>query len=338
MNNLHSLYAIEDVPSYCKDCSILQKKKATYCVDDYQHLKRGDVLFLSDSIKYRFGKSSAFSKEEQGIISEVFPGETYQMAASVKCPSVREADMSPSNREACRNYLQATIDTVKPILVFACGNLAMKMLLKKSGITTKRGKSYEYTTEKEHTCTVVPIFHPYSVVKEPRHRLLFETDIRNAYEKYILEKKSKSTFLYETLLSVAEVEMLEYRFRDSNDTIAVDIETTGLNFLTDNIQTIAISSKEGNWVIPLDHKDSPFKKGSPHYALVWATLRKILENPNNKKVFHNAKFDLKFLINHGIYTKNVWDTKIMHHLLDENLPKSLMDLVKLYFPSELESL
>ena len=71
---------------------------------------------------------------------------------------------------------------------------------------------------------------------------------------------------------------------------------------------------------------------------MWVILRQILENPKSRKVFHNAKFDLKFLINYGIYPKNVWDTKIMHHLLDENLPKSLMDLVKLYFPTELESL
>jgi len=332
------MYAAEEVQSFCKDCSILEKKKPVYCVLDYAGLGPADVLFLSDSIKHRFGKSSAFSKEERELISEFFPGETYQIAASVKCPSVKEADMSPSNMEACRNYLQATIDKIKPRLVYVCGNLAMKMLIKKSGITNKRGKSYDYTTDEGHSCIVVPIFHPYSVVKEPRHRLLFETDIRNAYEKYILEKKNKGNFSYETLVSVAEVEMLEYRLQQSNDTIAVDIETTGLNFLTDSIQTIAISSPEGNWVIPLDHKDSPFVKGTTSYPFVWKALRKILENPRNKKVFHNAKFDLKFLINHGIYTKNVWDTKIMHHLLDENLPKSLMDLVKLYFPTELESL
>jgi ribonuclease D len=88
----------------------------------------------------------------------------------------------------------------------------------------------------------------------------------------------------------------------------------------------------------LDHKDSPFRTGETHALLVWALLKNILENPKNKKVFHNAKFDLKFLINYGIHTKNVWDTKIMHHLLDENMPKSLMDLTKLYFANELENL
>ena len=67
-------------------------------------------------------------------------------------------------------------------------------------------------------------------------------------------------------------------------------------------------------------------------------IRNILENTKNKKVFHNAKFDLKFLINHGISPKNVWDTKIMHHLINENVPKGLMDLVKIYFPEELENL
>ena len=338
MNNLRSLYATEESNPLCGECSILQKNKPEYCILDYEYLGTSDVLFLSDSITYMFGKSSAFSKPEVELISEFYPGETFQTAASVKCPSVKEADMTPDNMVACRNHLEATINKVKPRLVFVCGNLAMKMLIKKSGITSKRGKSYEYSIDDGHSCIVVPIFNPYSVVKEPRHRLLFETDIRNAYEKYVLGKKSKGNFSYETLLSVAEVEMLEYRLQQSNDTIAVDIETTGLNFLTDRIQTIAISSKEGNWVIPLDHKDSPFIKGTTSYPFIWKALRKILENPHNKKVFHNAKFDLKFLINHGIYTKNVWDTKIMHHLLDENLPKSLMDLVKLYFPTELESL
>jgi len=176
------------------------------------------------------------------------------------------------------------------------------------------------------------------VVKEPRHKLLFETDLRNAYEKYVLGKTHEGKLEYQVITEITAAEALGEMLKDSEETLAVDIETTGLNFLTDSIQTIAISSRETNWVIPLDHKDSPFKKGSCFYRGVWSNLRKILENPRNKKVFHNAKFDLKFLINHGIYTKNVWDTKIMHHLLDENLPKSLMDLVKLYFPTELESL
>mgnify|MGYP003113513366 CR=1 FL=1 len=338
MSNLHSLYALDEANDFCKGCSILQKKKPVYCVEDYLHLRTSDVLFLSDSIKHRFGSSYSFSKQETSLLEEFYPGDTFQVAAAVKCPSVKEVDMSPTNMEACRNFLQATIDKVKPRLVYVCGNLAMKMLIKKSGITSKRGKSYEFTTASGHSTIVVPIFHPYSVVKEPRHRILFETDIRNAYEKYVLGKTHEGKLEYKVLTDLDDVVLLSEELRDTDETLAMDIETTGLNFLTDIIQTIAISSRETNWVIPLDHKDSPFRKGEPDYAKVWILLRRILENPRNKKVFHNAKFDLKFLMSYGIHTKNVWDTKIMHHFLDENLPKGLMDLVKLYFPTELESL
>ena len=84
--------------------------------------------------------------------------------------------------------------------------------------------------------------------------------------------------------------------------------------------------EEMTYVIPLDHKDSPFKEGEPDRDRVWVLLRAILENPKNKKVFHNAKFDLKFLIGMTLISTNVWDTKIMHHFINETAPKSLMDL------------
>ena len=321
----------------CHGCSILEKSKPCHSVMDYEDLQEAPVLFLSDSVKYRLGTISCFSKAEIALINDCYK-ESYAIAASVKCPSVKEADMSPNNMNLCRVHLEATIDKVKPKLVFPCGNLAMKMLIKKSGITSKRGKSYEFTTALGHRCIVVPIFHPYSCIKEPRPTVLFQTDIQHAYEKYVLGKTSEGNFKYKVLTKIEEVQALAEQLKNSDVTLASDIETTGLNFLKDSIMSIALTSHEDTWVIPLDHKDSPFKQGEESYATVWKCLRQILENPKNKKVFHNAKFDLKFLINYGIYTKNVWDTKIMHHLLDENMPKGLMDLTKLYFANELENL
>ena len=338
MSQLHSLYNKAECNSLCAGCSVLDKSKPVHSHMDYESLQENEVLFLADSFSFRFHNIYPFSDKEKTIIDEVFPGSNPAFSASIKCPSVKEGDMTPDNMVLCRKHLQATVDKVKPKLILPCGNLAMKMLIKKSGITSKRGKSFEFTTDNGHECTVVPIFHPYSIIKEPRHKLLFETDIKNAYEKYVLEKKSSETFSYKVVMDISDLESLADNLRDTEETLAMDIETTGLNFLTCKIQTIAISSRETNWVIPLDHKDSPFKKGEPDYPRVWTLLRQILENPKSRKVFHNAKFDLKFLLSYGIHTKNVWDTKIMHHLLDENMPKSLMDLVKLYFPTELESL
>ena len=321
----------------CEGCTILKQSKPEYAYMDYEKLEQGEVLFLSDSFKHRLGKLEPFSKKERELIRGIYP-EKCQLSAAIKCPSVKDGDMTPANMKLCRAHLEATIDKVKPRLVFVCGNLAMKMLIKKSGITNKRGSSYEFTSDNGHSCIVVPVYHPYAVLKEPRHRYLFETDIKNAYEKYVLGKTNKGDFNYNTATEIHEVEAIAEKLSDTTETIAVDIETTGLNFLRDKVQTIAIAIEGITYVIPLDHKDSPFKEGEPDRDKVWALLRSILENPNNKKVFHNAKFDLKFLLSHDIHTLNVWDTKIMHHFINETAPKSLMDLVKLYFSDELENL
>jgi ribonuclease D len=87
-------------------------------------------------------------------------------------------------------------------------------------------------------------------------------------------------------------------------------------------------------VIPWEHKDTPEEVGSGW--VITNIVEKILTNPANIKIFQNAKFDLKFLHTKGIQAVNVWDTKVMQHLVNENVPKSLNDLVNMYFPEELE--
>ena len=337
MRELENLYSDTNTSSeeFCNGCSILGQYKPVYSQTDYKTLPEKEILFLSDSFKYRQGNLRAFSKQEMKVIEGAVPNlDLCAFSASIKCPGVKEKDMSPNNMNLCRQHLEATVDKVKPKLVFVCGNLAMKMLIKKSGITSKRGSSYEYSTEAGHSCIVVPIYHPFACIQEPRHLYLFEVDVKNAYEKYVLEKANDSNFTYSVLMEIEEVQELAEKLRDSSETFAADLETTGLNFLTDSIMTVAISTRDKTWVIPVDHKDSPHKGN----LILYSSLRRIFENPKSRKVFHNAKFDVKFLINYGIYPKNVWDTKIMHHFVDENMPKSLMDLVKLYFSNELENL
>jgi len=338
MSELQNIYAglKPNCPNdLCEGCTILGESKPEHAHMDYEFLREGPVLFLSNSFHHKYGKLDAFSKRERELIEDIYP-DTAQFSAAVKCPTVKETDMTPNNMKLCREHLEATIDKVKPRLIYACGNLAIKMLKIRSGLMDKRGSSYEYITDSGHGCIVVPIYHPYTVLKEPRHRYLFETDIKNAYEKYVLGKTATGNFTYTTITEIEEVEILGLALESTEETLAVDIETTGLNFRTDKVQTIAIASKDQTWVVPLHHKDTPFT--SSELLGVWVCLKKILENPKNKKVFHNAKFDVKFLLNHGISPVNVWDTKIMHHFINETAPKSLMDLVKLYFSDELENL
>jgi uracil-DNA glycosylase family 4 len=333
MIDLQSIYNSHELPDKCKECTISKSTSRPFlaCMDQ-QDLTQADVLFLSDSYRFDHIERMAFSEDEIDLITSILENLgkfTWAVSPSVKCPGVKEVDMSPNNMNICRDYLEETVKAVNPKLIFVCGNLAMKMLVKKSGISNKRGKQYSY-----EDYPVIPIFHPLSVIIEPRHKFLFEADIKNAINKYIFKNTVKTQFEYKVLTKIPELQEELDILINTDKTISCDIETTGLNFLRDTIMTVAFSEGSQSWVVPIDHKE--VKWSQEEREIVLSLIRRVLMNPKNKKVFHNAKFDMKFLKRYGVGVCNVWDTKLMHHLIDENAPKSLMDLVKIYFPEELE--
>ena len=337
MDELQNLFGSSEYPQ-CKDCSILSQDKAFHCGLDYgKRAQPHDILFLSESFISMYGDPTPFSEKGFNLIQKILPKEVgYSIAysAAVKCPGVKEADMSPDNMKICREHLYQTLLSVRPKLVFACGNLALKMLTKKSGTMNKRGTFLQLAKEFEHEGfepVVVPIYHPTMVVNEPSYRYLFELDIKNSIAR-VIEGRTKSNFDYEAIDTNAKFESLKHLYSTLTP-VACDIETTGFNFLTDKIQTIAFSHKSGTYVIPWEHKDTPEELEG---KVTTSVVDKILTNPANIKIFQNAKFDLKFLHTKGIQAVNVWDTKVMQHLINENVPKSLNDLVNMYFPEELE--
>lgn len=334
--NLNNLYADSGVGinPVCDGCSILKQSKAEHCIVDYEEVSPVDVLFLTESYSCsRGGRCVAIDKQAKTLIKSIIDPlqVSYAFSPSVKCPSVKDADMTPNDREICRTHLDNTVKAYNPKLIFVCGNLAMKMLIKKSGITSKRGSLYTYGDY-----SVVPLFHPYSVVVEPKNKFLFERDIKNSVDKYVFGNTTKMDFKYEYVDTLEKVEDLCWELSDTKEAVACDIETTGLNFRTDSIMTIAFSTRKNNWVIPIFHKDSPFSEEEAA-SILGGQVKSILENPNNKKILQNCKFDIKFLMKYGVLPTNVWDTKIMAHFFNETMPKGLMDLVKLFFPEELEN-
>jgi uracil-DNA glycosylase len=328
---------LEDKNTLCQGCNILNQPKPEHTILDYEGKDPVDILFVSDSFRYGFdGRLSIFSDKEIDLIIDNLPkGLSWGVSPAVKCPSVKEKDLKTSDIHICRQHLYNTISQYKPKLVFACGNLALKMLTKKSGILGKRGRAYSETIQ-GHTFTVVPIYHPYSVVLEPKNKYLFDLDIKNGIDKIIFNKKDAGTFSYKLISSKDELMAVEEQIKLS-PVKSLDIESTGLDFRNDTIHTVAITYgiDDPTIVIPIDHKDSPLSPEDREYCLGF--LRSICAD-NTVKVLQNCKFDYKFLKRYGIMINNMWDTKIMAHLIDENTPKSLKDLVKEHFPLELEIL
>lgn len=97
--------------------------------------------------------------------------------------------------------------------------------------------------------------------------------------------------------------------------LVIDLETTGLDPFTDHIVSIALSIEKGkgfNIVLP-------FYKNKAKVNEFLQSILPILEDETITKVFHNAKFDLKFLHQYGIKVNGeIRDTMILDYLLDPN--------------------
>lgn len=115
-------------------------------------------------------------------------------------------------------------------------------------------------------------------------------------------------------LSIEEYEMI---YKDGS--VAIDTETTGLNFKKDELCTIQLYSKN---CMVLIRYDSTTK---------YTNLIKILEDLKVKKIFHNAVFDVSFLmknleinlINNIICTRI--SSKLVNGLKHNNSLKSLLE-------------
>lgn len=297
-----------------------------------------EILFVSDSFKVEYGELTPFSSKEEGLIQSLF--ETLgkpelialtEFTSAVKCPSVKDKDMSKDDKDICRKHIDATISKCKNLkVIFACGNLPLVMLTKKSGIMDKRGKTYMYKG-----IPVVPIYHPYQVIVEPQNKYLFELDVQNGLDVHFFKNQSNSNFDWHLVDTVSKLNSLRSYIGYN---VAVDIETTGLDFIKDEIQTIALSFDlnpgQKTFCIPFNHKEF---NAPDNWALeVRQVLNELFSHDFSKKIFHKAQFDTKFLAREGMKDiRNIYDTKLMQHLIDENVPKSLADLCQYYFPEEL---
>lgn len=294
------------------------------------------ILFISESFKLEFGELTPFFQKEEELIESAIRKAGHknlipkvEYTAAVKCPNVKDKDMSKDDKDICRQHIAKTVEKCKPKLIFLCGNLPLVMLTKKSGIMNKRGK----ILEEYQGIPVVPIYNPTQVLVEPQNQYLFDLDIQNAIEQVLIKKDTESEFTWELVDTEAKLSSLEAYIKYD---AAVDIETTGLDFLKNKIQTIAISfdadGKQKTFAIPVHHKE--FNATGDWISNVVSFLNKLFESPS-LKILHKAQFDLKFLSRLGVEVQGtICDTKIMQHLIDENLPKSLKDLVGYYFPSE----
>lgn len=76
---------------------------------------------------------------------------------TIKCRPPENRDPLPEEKEACREYLDAQIEILKPRIILLCGRVAVNSILGTTqGITKIRGRWYEGPNFSK----MMPIFHP----------------------------------------------------------------------------------------------------------------------------------------------------------------------------------
>lgn len=130
-------------------------------------------------------------------------------------------------------------------------------------------------------------------------------------------------FPSDNMVTATIEDALEY-FR-SHETVQLDTETSGLDFLTDRILLVQLGDKNNQFVI---NAECDFLRFKP-----------LLESRNVLKILHNAKFDYKFLRRKGITLENVYDTMLVEQILNtgrESVSFGLSMVVSKYIGTNLD--
>ncbi|WHT21180.1 ribonuclease D [Crossiella sp. CA-258035] len=119
---------------------------------------------------------------------------------------------------------------------------------------------------------------------------------------------------------IVEVDINEWQLRalTSAGLVACDIETTGLDWATDQIATCQIHSPMTGTFVARIGVNSP------------SNLCQLIADPTTKKIFHHAPFDLRFMVSKwGVKPANIACTKVASRLLDPYGDKSTHSLQSL---------
>ena len=134
---------------------------------------------------------------------------------------------------------------------------------------------------------------------------------------------------YTTILGQVQLDEWLARLRAA-PVFAIDLETTSLNYMQAEIVGISFSDKAGEAAyVPVahDYLDAPAQLGRD---AVLAQLKPLLEDPRQKKLGQNLKYDMSVFARYDIELKGIaYDTMLESYVLDSTANRHDMDTLAL---------
>jgi len=212
------------------------------------------------------------------------------------------SDPSVKVLEHCREYLLETVESCKnKRIILALGAKALKALVPKEtkGILANSGKTFY---SEEFKCKILACIHPAAVLRNARLDALFKESLAR------INKKEFEHYSFVTY-RVNSIEQL-YELFPAGSNLAVDLETTGLEYLAEEFRITDVGFFDG--------KKAAIMKGE-------------MVNENGFMdlldsffcIFHNGSYDIKCLYRFtNRWCKISDDTMLMGYVQNESFGSS----------------
>ena len=155
----------------------------------------------------------------------------------------------------------------------------------------------------------------------------------NAWLQEAPEKKTIPTKVNSSYICISSQDLLEKVIKNASKakTIAIDTETTGLDYMDTDLVGISLSYKPGEaYYIPINHHDDTVNQLKLNVVL--DALKPVLESSKNKIIGQNIKFDRNVLAKYGINISSIKnDTMMMSYVLDASATRHNLDALSSYY-------
>ena len=155
----------------------------------------------------------------------------------------------------------------------------------------------------------------------------------NAWLQEVPERQATSPKINKSYKCITTKKDLKKVIKEASksDTVAIDTETTGLDYIDSELVGISISFNAGEgFYIPIKHNDESITQ-LPLEDVI-NELKPLLENSEKKIIGQNIKFDKNILRKYGLKLASIKnDTMMMSYVLDASATRHNLDALASYY-------
>ena len=287
------------------------------------------VMIVGEAPAWRKERDKPFQGEAGKILDDILTklGVSRQdvyITNIVKCRPPENRKPHRSEIAICKKLLKQEIREVNPDYVLLLGASAASLIYGgKIRVGDIRGKFY--TGKRTYLVSI----HPGAVLRDPRKLPLLRNDIRRFMDRVHGVVTNGVPVNWKIITNFEDFNQL-FEAVKSAERVAIDIETTGLNPWLGEILTIGFGFKDVQYILPLQHKESPYKDNKEGQMMLLGILKPWLIN--KAILTHNGKFDTLWIkVHYDLTLPIAHDTMLMSHLLDENDKHGLKYLSQIVF-------